>query len=405
MKIGAFAKKHSVSIDTVRHYIDMQLLLAEKVGTQYHFTPEDSKDLEEILELKALDFSLAEIQNILGYRRLASNQTVEYRNHLRSFLNNKKEEVQRRQQELEGKIVYLEGKLFELEMEEKNKKILGLPISMIGSLTCPHCSRALILAGGLIENNMIITGKIHCSCQFHLVIENGIIIDQKSIRKKDLPTKKEYYDKTPASFINFIFKSMATLIKLIETRGIEKKHILEISNCCGFFLMQYLPYLKESTTYIVVDYDYKRLQELKNNLELHHQHNSFVFLCCNFDQLPLTEELLDLVIDNFSAKIHADKKGTLLTDSISPLLKTGGHLGGIYSYYQESPGMDSNIVGEWKDFYTKECYINMLQASGMKTITAKETGPITEGGAYHTQVAGMEYCHLIYLGKKESAPE
>lgn len=61
MKIGKFSRKNNVTQDTIRHYIDMGLLVAEKQGWQYKFCEEDSCDIEKITMLKQLDLSLTEI--------------------------------------------------------------------------------------------------------------------------------------------------------------------------------------------------------------------------------------------------------------------------------------------------------------------------------------------------------
>lgn len=62
MRIGKFAALHSVTQDTIRHYQEMGLLVAEKVNGRYDFTDADSRDLEKILHLKELEFTLNEVK-------------------------------------------------------------------------------------------------------------------------------------------------------------------------------------------------------------------------------------------------------------------------------------------------------------------------------------------------------
>lgn len=401
MKIGAFATRHDVSLDTIRHYLDIQLLLAEKVGTQYHFTEEDSKDMDEIIELKRLKFSLSEIQNILSYKRFNSNRTIEFRNHFGNFLEKKRAEITIEQQDIEKTMNYIEGKIYELEMERKNKITLGIPLTMVSFLRCPHCRNSLNLSEGIIENNMIISGKVTCSCSYNLVVENGILVDRSAIRDKSTPTKTVYYEKTSSKFINFIFKSMSTLIRLIESEVVDKKYILELGKCGGFFLMQYLPNIPKESTYILIDYDLKRMNQLKNNLELNHNYNSFVFLCCNYDELPLTDGFIDLFIDNFTTELHAEKSGMLLTKTILPLIKPGGYLASIYAYFNSASPDIEGIPKKMRSFYDKGNLLNMLRSSSIKKIDLKEAGPADGGGVYDSYVEGNGYCHLIYLGRKE----
>jgi len=401
MKIGTFAKKHNISQDAIRHYLDMELLLVEKVGTQYYFTEEDSKDIEEILELKRLKFSLIEIQNILSYKRLASNKTIEFKKHFRFSLERKREEMKIQKQEIEKNLTYMESKIHELQIEEKNKIILGAPLAMIGFLRCPHCRGELNLSEGIIENNMIISGKIICNCNYNLVVENGIIVDRHAIRDKSMPTKTAYFEKTSPEYINFIFKSIATLIRVVECEVVNKKYILELGKCSGFFLMKYLQHLPKGSTYIVADYDLNRINQLKNNLELNNHNNSFVFLCCNYDELPLMDNFIDLFIENFTTELHAEKDGMFLTKVILPLIRPGGYLGSIYSYFNSIVTGTEGISKEIISFYNKHNLLKMLRDTCINEVDIKEIGPADGGGAYNSYVEGNEYYNLIYLGRKQ----
>ncbi|WP_052343547.1 MerR family transcriptional regulator [Bacillus massiliigorillae] len=78
MKIGSFAKLFNVSIDTIRYYIEIGLIVPEKKGTQFHMNESCINDMELIVELKALQFSLKEIQKFLSYKRLTINIDVSY---------------------------------------------------------------------------------------------------------------------------------------------------------------------------------------------------------------------------------------------------------------------------------------------------------------------------------------
>src|SRR5690606_25036672 len=134
MRIGAFAKKHNISVDTVRYYLDLQLLLAEKDGAQYRFTEEDSKDLKEIMELKKLKFSLGEIQKILTYKRLASNKAIDFKEHFMEFLEEKKRELLSKKEELDEILNFINGKIEEVDNELRNLNVLGLPIRALDKL-------------------------------------------------------------------------------------------------------------------------------------------------------------------------------------------------------------------------------------------------------------------------------
>ncbi len=64
MRIGAFSKKHQVTQDAVRFYLEKGLLVAHKRGEQYYFTTSDGEDLETIKMLKGCSFPSAPSWNL-----------------------------------------------------------------------------------------------------------------------------------------------------------------------------------------------------------------------------------------------------------------------------------------------------------------------------------------------------
>lgn len=403
MRIGDFARKHDVSVDTIRYYLSLQLLLAEKDNSQYRFTEEDSKDMEEILELKDLRFTLEEIQKILTYKRLTSDKDNTFIQHYRKFLKDKKEEIRTHKEELDEALHYINGKIHEEECGKIDTKILGLPIRALDKLSCPYCERQLNLSEGHIENNMIVSGKFQCSCGKRLVLDNGIIINEESIKDRSLPTKQEYYERTSPKFINFIFKSIGSLINIINDEKVNKDYILEISNCCGFFLMNYLPNLDRESTYIIIDYDLNRLKKLKCDLEANHQHERFIFICSDHDKLPLKKGSIDLILDCFTNSLHAEYKGKTFERNFFPMLSSHGRYGGIYSYFDTNNKNIKGILQELRDYYDKKYILSTIKKTGLKTVDIRTNGPVLEGGDYNQYVKGNNYCHLIYFGEKKEA--
>ena len=63
MKIGKFGEVNNLSIDTIRHYIDLSLIIPEK-GAHYFFDEYCQSDLELIIHYKDLGFSLNEIKEL-----------------------------------------------------------------------------------------------------------------------------------------------------------------------------------------------------------------------------------------------------------------------------------------------------------------------------------------------------
>lgn len=396
LKIGDFSKKYNVSIDTVRYYIEQQLLLTLKSGCQYSFSQEDCRDMDEIIELKGLGLTINEIQSILSYKRLTSNRTKEYREYLRDILESKKDEFRIEQRKINNTLSFIENKINQLKVDEDKKKALGFPLTMLNYFRCPECYNTLVLLEGTIDSNMVIDGILSCECSYKLKIDEGIVVDRDAIRYKNMPTKKEYYDNTSSKFINFLYNSMNILMKMINSNTINKKYIIEFGTCCGFFMLQYLTYIPKETTYILVDHDIDKITELKNNLELNYSHNNFVFLCCDISKLPLSHGFIDLIIDCFSAEIHKESDGKALANIMMPLLKVEGYIGGIYPYFDERIILENKSI----DNYYNKSYIKDVLESQVDTLVAYDNGPINEGGLYNPDVNDNDYYNYIYIGKK-----
>lgn len=90
---------------------------------------------------------------------------------------------------------------------------------------------------------------------------------------------------------------MTLMIENIQNSPVVKNTILELDRCVGFFLMQFLYLLEPETTYIIVDYDLNRLQSLKKELEQSTDHENFVFLCCDYNKLPLADQTVNCIVD------------------------------------------------------------------------------------------------------------
>ncbi|MCU5160467.1 MerR family transcriptional regulator, partial [Bacillus pacificus] len=77
MKIGKFGEVNNISIDTIRHYMDLSLIIPEKKGGHYFFDEYCQTDLELILYYKDLGFSLNEIKELFFYKNLAKSMNHE----------------------------------------------------------------------------------------------------------------------------------------------------------------------------------------------------------------------------------------------------------------------------------------------------------------------------------------
>ena len=69
LRIGAFCRRFNIAASTVRYYIHRGILIPEPRNGQYLFFESCVQDMQQIMELKELRFSLDEIHGLLTLRR------------------------------------------------------------------------------------------------------------------------------------------------------------------------------------------------------------------------------------------------------------------------------------------------------------------------------------------------
>ncbi len=406
MRIGEFAQKHNTTHDTIRHYLDMGLLITEKKGGHYRFDESDSWDLENIIELKAMGFSLSEIQELLCYHRLAGDMTIEYRKYYLSLLEDKKKDFEEKIEKYKTMGTLISDKIMRLQSDEDKLSKLGLPLSSIEIIKCPYCGSTMEIFNGIIEKSMIMAGKIKCKCGFIASIENGIYVDEKAVKEKKLnsktmPTKKEFLNAASPKFINFYYNGMAKSIDYILRYTKEPKYILELDHCVGSFLMQYIKNLPKDSTYILVCYDKDRLTNIKTNIEFHYSHSNFIFLCCDIDRLPIGNSSVDLIIDHGVTKIYAETEDKSLPIIYSSLMKEKGILVGTYHYFDKKSKDFESLLPEKKEVYNREKNLERLEDASFEKLEITDTGPIIENNPFNLDIRNRELYMTVYAGRKK----
>lgn len=396
MRIGEFSERHGVTQDTVRYYLDKGLLVAEKSGGQYRFREADRIDLEKIIELKQLDFSLTEIQKILTFQRLSGPDSDVSRNLYLSFLEEKKKEVAKELSKYNKMNDFLKNKIHDINSEAvKTRQELGFPMAALGILACPHCQSSLDISEGIIEKNMVMQAEIQCQCGYHALIKDGIYIDETAVRArlvngKRMPTKEEYLNIASHTYVNFLYKGMTFLIDYINKYGKSPRYIMEMGTCVGFFLLQYIKYLPKNTTYIMVEHDLERVRQFKKNLEKYHEHKNFIFLCCNLQEVPLTQTTIDIAINYGMTKIHGDATGEFLPDRILPLVKEQGLLLEMFQYVEQNP----------KGHFCKKSMLKKLAERNLIPLEIAHIGPVVEDNEHDLEIRNLELYQAIYAGRK-----
>jgi len=240
MKIGKFVEHNSLTIDTVRHYMDMNLIIPEKQGGQYNFDDRCQRDLDDILSLKGMGFLLSEIKSILMFKRLAQLTQYQENECFRSLFVNKNNQLENQLKEISEMKQRLENKLTDLsEIKNNDKSIIGMDIKTLNLLSCLKCGNNLELAEGNIVKNQIINGKLVCSCGEDYLIEDGILkVTNAKINniKFDYNCITDYISDTNIDYLDNVYKGIDWIYKKTDFMNFKNKVILELGSGMGFFL-------------------------------------------------------------------------------------------------------------------------------------------------------------------------
>lgn len=410
MRIGEFAKRYGVTQDTVRHYLDIGLLVAEKDGSHYRFSEVDGKDLEKIIELKQMEFSLYEIQKILTFRRLSGTKTDAFRKLYLPFLEEKKKKVEVELSKYNEIHSFLDEKISEIKNDSKvQKHLLGVPLTALNILACPICNHSLNISDGVIHRDMLVDAQIQCNCGYSATIEDGIYIDKTAVRTKllngmPLPTKEEYSKNCSHTYANFMYKGMITLVEVIQKYAKDPKYIIEFDYCVGFFLLQYIKYLPPNTTYILIDYDKSRLQHLKENLEMYYEHRRFIFLCCDFNKLPIAHSSIDVAVDSKSSRRYAVEAKRSLIDDIAPLLKHDALWAASFNYCKTSTKRNE---ADWSYNELDDRGKILAKASKFcaEAVNVIDIGAVKEDSKGNVEIKEQEIYQAVYSCRKRTVYE
>lgn len=370
MRIGEFASMQATSIDTIRHYMDLGLVVPEKQGTYYYFDERCARDYNRVIEMKDMGFSLMEIRNIMlisRFSKMASGMEIE---HYQDFFEDKKAELIRQRDELTEKIDQLTEKIEALNLEKVEKlHSIGVRLDLLGVLSCPICGKDLSLAEAQIANNAIQTGRLTCACDYELVVEDGILIDKSSMKKTteyDEAYFIRYVKQNSVEYLDNIYRAMEWGYRHIDESLVENKQVLELGVGNGIFLSHIIKALPHTTRYIAVDYDLNRLQYLKKMLERITFDAQVLFICADFRKIPLKKESVGFVIDFYGSTSFHMNTPDFLHALVSPLYAKRCGIMGIFMCFDKFK-KTSKIHEASRRLFKRETIKQALNDMGFKS--------------------------------------
>ena len=405
MKIGKFGELNNISIDTIRHYMDIGLIIPEKKGRHYFFDEYCQTDLELILQYKELGFSLNEIKELFFYKNLAKSMNYEKDTFYQSLFKLKYDKVEQEIKLLEKKRDKLKEVLHDLLLtNETSNSIIGVDLSVLHLLTCSKCRQKLILQDGIINNNQITEGKLICNCGEEYIITSGIITADKSFHANEQSshenTISDYIHETDNAYLENMYREGQWAKKKLIHLDLNNKLILDIGSGLGFFLRNIYEDLPEDCLYIAVDRDFNKLLFLKDVLASRNPKRNILFICTDFLNIPIQNQSVDIVIDHSGTSNYSFEHENFLLHELNPLFKTDCYLLSLFILFKNFSS-NSQITNNFRANFTLSKVTKEIQNLQFQSIDESTSNHLKRGGKYEDFfVQGEEIYTYSFFGKR-----
>ena len=404
MKISKFGQENNLTVDTIRHYMDLGLLVPEKKGGHYNFDDNCQMDLELIIEFKSMGFSLIEIKTIFTFKNLGMLAGYEENAYYQSLFDHKYEKIEVEIARLTSVSEKIKKKIDEYnQTPEHTSAPMGININNIHLLACPKCGGPLSLENGSINKNQIIDGELACNCQTYKV-EAGILFSGTFNKSFPISNTDEYISEyilnTDSFYLETLQKGLQTLKRKITGLHLESTVILEPGTGIGFFLRTIYHDLPDNSVYIAVDYNIEKLKFLKRILERTGLKKEILFICSDFSAIPIKKNSIDILIDNAGTSNYSFKHADFLLEILDGLIKKEAYLLGTYLAFKKF-SVNSKVLPPYRDNFIPSKIRSSIEKLNFKLLEEYTSDVISKGGRYEDYfVQGEEVYNYLFFGKR-----
>lgn len=387
MKIGQVSRKYGLSKDNIYYYINYGLLVPPKLNNQYVFDDRTISDLEEILKLKEMDYSLSEIHRIVSLYRISSIKSSEDKEELRDIYSAKRAECVTKVRHYENVIRTLDERIFELSKNEPQmQKHTGLPLSMLNIMCCPNCGSPLEISDVNMDMVYVYEGKMSCTCGYHAEVVDGIVITPNGYNGEvDKPdSTRELYKDLPPSLISLFQRANNYMKDELEKSDFSGKVVLETYINAWFFLHNHQQYFSPEGYYIIVDKFPETLRMYKNLIEQQNYDLKILYLTDSSTDYPLKKGCVDLNLDFFAVNEHNFYRDTFLLEKLKPYLKPNGEILGTYFYFEGGRKSMNKLLSDYpqcsSDNFSLSWFTKQIVESGFEITKNRVCGYTTDSG-------------------------
>ncbi len=408
MKIGAFAEVNNLTIDSVRHYMDLGLVLPVKQGGHYNFDDRCQQDIKDILKFKDMGFTLNEIKIIFQYKRLGKLTAYQEDEYYRGLFTNKLDNVNREIIALNRYKDNIELKLKELKAENKYEEYrMGVSLRVLDILCCPSCLGNLILVEGSVDNNQIMNGRLECKCGETYIIESGILRELTESTEDDFDYQEkynkflsEYIKLTDVSYLDNLNEELEWGYKKLNFSIFEEKILLELGTGFGYFLRYIYNDLPDECLYIAVDHNINTQRYLKRLMEKSGCKKNILFVCCDFLKIPIKNKVVDILLDFAGSSNYSFNNKGFLLDFTNKYVKDKSYLYGSYILFNNFS--HNSVIGEaYRRNFVLRNIKDSIDQLNYRLINEKISEYIEKGGKYESYfVKGEKIFKYTYYGER-----
>ncbi len=387
MKIGEVSRKYGISKDNIYFYINYGLLVPPKHNNQYVFNDDTLFDLETIISLKKMDYSLKGIHRILSLRRISGVENTPDKTELLNMYKSKRTEIVDKIRAYEHIVSKLDRQIEELSKDNTEcPKKTGLPLSMLELLCCPNCGAALQIRDVSMDMEFIYNGSLSCDCGYDAHIDDGILITPNGYNgENDIPDiDRKVYKDLPDSMISLFQRAYNFMKEALSHIDLSGKVVMETYVNAWFFLHNHHRYMSPAGKYIVVDKFPETLRMFKELLERDGCDLPILYLCDSSKSYPVRKNCVNLNLDFFAINEHQFYKDDFLMSHLSPYLAPRAKCIGTYFWFENGHNSMNKLAKEYSDSsprnFSLPFFLEQMKASGFTILSRHACGYTTSPG-------------------------
>ncbi|MFM1651386.1 MerR family transcriptional regulator [Brevibacillus sp. B_LB10_24] len=413
MRIGLFAKKFNVSIDTIRYYTNLGFLIPIKKESYYEYDQTCEDDMTFITQLKSLHFTLNEIDNILKVKRVTLLRDPDDWERFVQLLETKKDELTVEIAKLYEAMANIDSIIDSAPHKKAEKTVTGISISLIPLLRCPVCSGSFQLQNTLILQECIVDASVHCECGYQAQIDNGILYAPNlddSIQNGAYLYEPKTVSEVTTDLTRLMEKSGKFIYQLLKSYPLTNRVILEPSIDTFVLLPKYLHLLQDDALYIFCGSNQEMVEKLKGKITFINPKLKVLYIVNTSLHLPISCNSVDYIIDSLSFNDYA------LFNPVFPLAKLNRYckdettIIGIFSHYKNG----AKSIQKMYEMYPNALPLNFekgfiqthMEGYDFELIETISIGETKQPGIYIEHHVGEESFHVVgYIAKKKGVPK